>query len=951
MIEQNTKIILTKLGDANTVFVFPSDLAAADALTEALRHSGRAALPLQRFISWDNFKNKVFAGNQQKRPSSSLLRLFFARSLLLRNQRKPFLNSILPREQAAASLNFVRHVAKALPALGSLPAGLDGRKPSPLLAEWLLIRQEYSSFMAEKELYEAAWEVREAESDGNSYILFFPDLTDDWQDYAPALRDSAYCNCRLYSEWQDGQTGAEKTGSEMTAMLAATRFPSALAEIRAVLLQIRQVVAKGLHPADILISIADLEQLRPVLEREAAVIGIPLDIREAGPLADSCGGRLLRDLLDTALTDCSFTAMRRLLLDKARSFRQADCIRRLMQLGLDKHILASIPDLEGDIWLASMDSRDRDLADCYRKIRNTGRKLLQANSFAAVREAYDAFRKEFIDGEQWSDLQNDELARCILVLEELEDTARELGLAVVEGAAELWFQQLEDSPYLPLARSSGIPVHRFRVSAGCNPALHFVLNLNEQATRIEARKLSFLREDERVLLAGEDRDLSEGILRLLALSGRRVYLSFAVEGPAGIRPPHPLLQLQDSPAGAAEDRGSPALLPFCPEEWLPLLERSGPPQAAPAATETSQTCIPGIFPLQQRSIRAAFASSLRKPEKDLAEGKTEDPVRLADDIREILLTKKNRDEWLHLSTSLVESYTNCAFRCVYERLLHIRPIDTSLNFLDNLMIGKLYHSILQETFRPLHEQQLRVIQAAAEGETARPADNDLEIATQTALQAFSREHGPFAGLLAEAMLPLLRLRLQRSLDSIRTLMDNYIPFINDQDELYMSLPESRVRLEGRPDLVCREPTAEPNAADFMVRIIDYKKNSLPSLKELKLHDGELGKLQIPVYIMLLEQAGAAVEAAWYCSIESAIEENNKKSGKTNDIVLAFGENEKCALHPAELEEIRQAVASQCAAVADHFRAGDIFTPSHSQLETNCRNCELRPVCRRHHTVR
>ena len=151
-------IILDGLGDAGLRFVFPSEVAARARLEWALQASGRRALPVGRFMSWDAFKALAFPGPEEGQPASAAIRSIFARALMEENAKTPFLTHIIPREQAVASSRFARSVAKALPALRPFDGALNG--PGGNLRDWRAIRERYASFLAERSLYEPGWNSR-----------------------------------------------------------------------------------------------------------------------------------------------------------------------------------------------------------------------------------------------------------------------------------------------------------------------------------------------------------------------------------------------------------------------------------------------------------------------------------------------------------------------------------------------------------------------------------------------------------------------------------------------------------------------------------------------------------------------------------------------------------------------------------------------------------------------
>ncbi|GAB1456656.1 hypothetical protein MASR2M48_19640 [Spirochaetota bacterium] len=165
------------------------------------------------------------------------------------------------------------------------------------------------------------------------------------------------------------------------------------------------------------------------------------------------------------------------------------------------------------------------------------------------------------------DGQNDEIARCLLVLDELEEASLAAGLLpdTIPNAADAYLECLEDTRYLPVSESGGIAVYRFPVAAGSKPDMHFVVNLARRRRRGIARQdqLSFPRSDVRDGLGAKDLDISSGLIRLLAHSGSRVFLSFSEDGPNGATP---------APTACVADAPSTLGMGYEREAWLPSRE-------------------------------------------------------------------------------------------------------------------------------------------------------------------------------------------------------------------------------------------------------------------------------------------------------------------------------------------------------------------------------------------
>jgi len=900
--------VLAKLDDPLVRFVFPSEVAASSILVAALAQSGRKALPARRFIGWDAFKSEVFAGDHKGRPSTKAIRSIFALMLAQENARTPFLTSIVPRTAAAASARFAQSIASALPALRAIPDGASAH-----LADWREIRRRYELFLTDRGLYEAAWLGREAARVNQRWVLFHPDLTEDWDDYAVATNALPGATILL----------SDSLGKEP---VPAARFGTVVEEVRAVLLSIRAQVDAGADPAGIIISVASPESVLPILEREAAIAGVPLDAREGSPLSESSGGRLVADAIALSRSRMSFEALRRLLLDQSRPWKEKDAARRLLDIGIRKHVVAPLPQSEKtDVWEASI-GNDEGSRRLYRGLRTATSRIAGAKGFRTLRSSFDAFKRSFIDETLWSPRQNDEIARCLAVLDELEEAALAAGLPAdtVPGAADAYLAQLDETRYLPVSESGGIAVYRFPVAAGALPDLHYVLNLAQGAAVAAARPLSFMRADERDKLGAADRDISAGLIRLLAVSGTRVFMSHSEDGPDGVRPPHP-----------AVSAVPPESLELCydRDQWLPNLEAGARPVAR-------------AFPAQALSARAAATTVFNQGKHDWSGGTPQAPATMGAAARAAARQALIRDDLLSLSTTAIEEYGSCAFRRIFYRRLRVEPVDTGLTFLDNLLLGQLYHDAFGRLFEPLALAGQSIVapddsEDAPAGETPRPTKADIENALVAAVEAIGPDRGPMAGILVDTARPVLRRNFLRAATNLIRALDGQVPVIADNTDLTAPLKTPGTRLTGRPDLIC---VAVRDDERKKAVIVDYKKSKIPGRKDLEPRDdGSMGAIQIPAYTVLAEEAGYHPESAYYLSIEGS-----RDGGK--GLLLVFGPGPKPIIPADKMCLLRPALESAAAATTGIIENGEIFVPAMRDRDVTCSGCDIRPVCRARYAV-
>jgi hypothetical protein len=931
MSETILKEALERLPDPRYRFVFPSEIAATSTLAAVLSASGRRALPARRFIGWDAFKSEVFQGDPDGHPSTKAVRSIFARLLLADNAAQPFLRSVVPPEAAAVSARWAPSIASALPALRTVPDGAGA-----LLEDWRGIRRRYAAFMEAAGLYEASWLGRTASASGDRWVLFYPDLTEDWDDYERAVRAI------------DGITIIDAEGLDCSPV-PASRFATVVEEARAVMLRIREEIASGTDPAGIAISIASPEASLRILEREAAVAGIPLDRREGRPLSESAGGRLVEDIIELSRSRMSFESMRRLLLDRSRPWNDDRTARRLIQLGIRNHIVAPLPD-GPDVWESSIGA-DADLRRLYRGLRTSATKIADATGFRPLKSAFEAFKMAFLDASRWSPQADDEIARCVAVLDELDAAALTAGVDpnAIPGAADAYLEALRTTRYLPVSEAAGIPVYRFPVAAGARPALHFVMNLAEGDASAASRPLSYMRADERDKAGAVDRDLSAALIRLLAASGDRVFMSYSEDGPEGVRPPHPAIAPRD-PAALG--------LPYDRERWLPNNESMTRAQGRVARGSDAGG---EAFPVQVACAKAALRTVFGPDGVPWSTGTPESPAIMgagkAGEVRATLL----RDGVLALSVTAMEGYASCAFRRIFAGHLGAVAVDSGLSFIDARLTGQVYHDAFKRLFRPLEEKSQPVLagDGDASGTLARPGTPEITAAIRSAIDATGRELGAMAGTLVATAAPVLERNFTAAAGELLRALDGLVPVMVDSAELYAPLKSVEAKLYGRPDLVCvgeraegsaqgsplgGAPRVSPGSASRVV-IVDYKKSRVPAAEDLAPdEDGRIAAIQIPVYTELVKAAGYEPGSAWYVSVEGY-------GSRSKRLLLVYGPYNDPAISADMMGLLAPAVESAAAQAARTIDSGEVFVPARADRKTICDRCELKPVCRVHYTVR
>lgn len=904
--------------DKQYVFVFPSEAAAQSALLASLKESGKKALSSARFISWDTYKSRIFPGPEGIRPASKALRLIFSNKLLLENQDRAFLKFIIPENYSSASGRFTSYIASALPGLFSLPE--DGRD---FLGDWAEIKKRYSAFMKSTGYYEPSWESRRASKNDQAWFLLYPDLNSDWDNYSPIISTLDNTEILLSDSLGNGK-------------VEATEYNTLTEEIRATLLAIRNLTEKGKNPSSIIISLAAPDSCLPLLKREAFCAGIKLNTRKASPLSDSCGGRLFNDILALAGKNTDFAALRRLLLDGSRPWKEEATARRLLARGIERHLLAQLPEQSDpskglpkagtkttarrkDSWEEALQA-DPEAKSLYKGIKTSAANICDAKSFTELRNAFNKFKKAFFIEENWNKKQNDEIARSMILLDELADAEDYTGVKDISGIASLYSILLSDSLYLEAGSSRAVSVYPFPAAAAAAPDYHYVLNLNQKSARAESRPLAFLRPDTRDKLDLADRDYSAMLIRLLALSGKSVSLSYSVDGPDGVSPPHPVLDLNKHNSYKRDD-------------WLINKEAGG-------------LSLQEVFPVQKASATAALKTVFPQKIKSWSQGLPSKPVLIGPFSKDNVIQKEFQNGIPKLSASSIEEYDSCAFRRIYDRILGISEQDSGLSFIDNRLLGGIYHNAFSFLLKPLAEKEQSIVAGTISGESLRPDNNSAVSAMEKAMDTLYESEGPLAFALVHGIYPMLVNAFLDACSVLRKLADGYKVLYADNRWIEAKIDDNQIAILGRPDLVCIKDIQD---SEKEVLIIDFKKKYLPEKKYLSLQeDGSLIKLQIPIYSLLAESLEYRLTKAFLLSIEGL-----DNDGAKTRLVLGY-ENygrQSPAIHLENKELMEKAIEKKAKEIAIVLKEGYVFVPELEDRFYICSNCRYKRLCRVHFTMR
>jgi RecB family exonuclease len=910
------EIIFPALADRSVRFVFPSEICAEAWLVRSLRAGGRSALESGRFLGWDSLKEEA-ARIEGRTPVGDPIRRIFAARVLRENAQRPFFTTIIPREYASEWAPFAGYIASKLPALGRLPAALRaaGAEGDPKAGDWLALRERYGAFLDEIGRFEPSYEPRILRSMPGSTMIFFPELIEDFAEYEAAL--AACPSVRLVRLPAD------------PPRVRLRRPETALGELRDTLSEIGSLLDGGTAAADLAITIAGLSRYLPYLEREAALLSVPIAPRSGTSLAATTGGRLFAALREANASDFSYEALRDLLLSPAWPWKDREAGRALVSEGRALHVVA--PWTEGgrkvDAWERSLSGR---LSSWYRGLRRGIRDIAQAESFASLLKSYNVFKSEYLAGagEGWDEGTNLSLARCVVELGALVDAEAVTGIRAGDASFGIFMRALEDKPYVRAGGESGVSVCDWRVSAGIYPERHFILGASQDALSVPRRGFEFLGEGLRKRLgpilyadpSEADRDSGPDFIRAYARSGASVSFSCPEVGWDGETAVHGFLL--SLPAEEAADGGKAQLDSSYRDEaaWL-----SGRGQA-PARLHRLQA--------------AGIAASVEAGSVASGEGLRLEPETAA---RAAGLLKRRRqdgstEELRSLDATAIDYYLACPFKYLYLRLLGAESESSGIDFVDAFFLGDVYHEALARLFERIREEDGRF-----RPERREAYRGFIEDCLEKAFGRLARKRGPFVAVILEAYRGRLEGYLEKMLETEAERFPN-LEVGPIEEELEIPYPElaGGVVLRGRIDRISR--------SDKGAVIVDYKKGKVPDRARVAPDaSGAIAEAQMPCYLRLVTAPGMAVDSAWYVSIEG-----NDKTPPAHP-VCALGEvdgNGRGAYVPREgLEAFLAAFDAALHDTALGIERGDYpLAPKETQKEV-CRDCGARGICRERYALR
>ncbi|MDD3941629.1 MAG: PD-(D/E)XK nuclease family protein [Sphaerochaetaceae bacterium] len=811
-------IISQSLEDPSVISVFPTETALRFWIEHHARTSTQGIIRHDRAMAWDRFRSS-FLPKRTQTPANRLVRQVFALNLLQGEEARSLRWFCYPEGLGSAE-SLVSPIERLLVRMEELSRVRDedgaayGRLPAAYRHDVEFLGNRYRSFLAAHEFYEPHFlspspqEVTDLPR--SRYRVFFPEVCDRWDRFA-GMKD--------FPSWIETCTAQP----EATVPLLHV-YENEMMELRRCLTDAARLLDAGVHPQQIMITIADLNRWLPYLEHEGALEDVPLSIVMAQPILSFPPGRFLQGLHDLQVHRFSLEYLRSFLLDPRIPWRSVETHRNLIRRGIELQVVHG-SNLPGqDDWNTKLSRfsgrQDKSLLDWYKTLKGHTLALTRAKDPGKVTQAFYALRRFLLADEGWNERDAEGvqgrdsriLDFCLQQLSELGRTLVRLSQGETERLYSWFVRILGQQQYVPETRTRGIPVYPYGVSVGLCPTHHMILGCTLDATRVESARLPLVPEYASDGVLTENK--SETFLSHYALTGETVHYSAATRGFGNVSALTPSWFV---------DREAVVHV-HLPAEHLQHREQESWASAAPGTFVANER--------QERQLSYALFTAFKPPRVDIAAPHGTIPIigRLA--AGGALPT---------LSSTGMDRFFSCPMKWAANSLMHLEKGPYDMQGTDHAAIGICLHRILEQFFRSV----------AAEGPYDATRAEAYRVLLSSIIEAVFAEHGRQADAPPNIVLHHIGQRyaaqLMKLIDEESELFDGFLS-TGFETPMEKSYEDAGYSLNGRIDRILVHSRSEPEG---QLAVVDYKKSSVATRRQ---YDGQSERIpshQLPFYAKLL----------------------------------------------------------------------------------------------------
>lgn len=900
------KILCEHIKEKKSVFVFPTQTAADLWADRIICVSNVTAVAMKRFCAWDDFKgSSIKSQHQDKTSVPSVMRKIFASQIVEENKIKPFFKNIIVPEYAQNAAGFTNYISSLLPSLSLWKKYFEQSKCicDDEDKDLLELYERYSKFLEKHNLFDPAWETPPFNSDGNHYYIFFPEILSDYTEYKNILEQSPEDITIIHLP----QSSLKENGT-------VNFFSNSRTEIRYVSLYLRKLhEEKNISWSDMAVSIPDMENYGPYVERDFSIYEIPFVMRYAKPLATTGAGSLFEQMKSCVSSDFSFESIKTLFLNTELPWNDEEKKSNLIKFGQENNCICSY-EYKGekvDVWNKSYrGSKDKEVLDYYRKLNHSLKAIVNAESFKEIREKYFAFRSAFFEMSKCSPKSDKILSRCISELGALIDLEEEFPECKILLPFSFFVNELTQTNYLEQTNERGVQLLPYKL-ASCAPfAVHVILDSSQASLAVVYKQFNFLREDKRERLIGkgkkvEDPNVTEQFINLYNMNSieEPVFFSAASKTFSGYGQANSYLTEKDFSKKKDEPRELNEDSYVLEKKWLSSEEKESFPELISAVAklgfEVWKKCYDGVCPSREEQM---FTQ-----------------------VKERLTQKRYADGKLSISPTHLRKFFECPRKWLLKYIIGIEEQNNEAELMDVYAIGNLNHKIMQLFCQTLMDSNLLL-----KAEENVLDEGYRKILLESIDKAIIEERNSF---LAKELLQTTKQALVEKISATAgCFSQTYSGYeiIAVEKELEYEIPEKNILCVGKIDCLLRNP------ADGNIVLVDFKTSGGAIPKTLvwkepaENEEEKLPDFQMPMYVYLLKNLTIPVEVNECC----------------------FYNMKDCCPTAIELTDFDVTINKmlECVEVySDTVTKTDFTTTASSEFEV-CNSCSYRAVCRKTFTV-
>ena len=943
LIEQTIK---TYGRDLQNVFVFPSRIASRLWFQKSLSITGLGTIPSENYMSWDGFKESCLVSQAASlSPVSNTVRRIFAQYISRLNSEKakdgePLFKSLIPQDYAETGAVFSEWIAGILPQLDHFEKRYADKSSDFLeddeMRDYLFLKNEYADFLKKNSLFEPSWVSSEFYSYQKKYIIIYPELMEDFSEYAELLsrqEEIGYIPCPKFSQKEN----------------LIDVYKNSRSELKNTALQIEKLLSEGVRADEIAVSVPDIENYAAYIKREFYLRGIPAEFRSGFKLGLEQAGKLFSLIYDCVQNNFAFEFMKPIVLNKHIPWKDREGAEALIDYGVKNNCAVSWKENKEDavyknIWIESFKinyEKDEIEVEQKKKARDwfysfyyAVNRICESKTFADLQKNYFLFRNELIDENLFSEKDNAILGRCISCLQELLYLEDKFEAYMPCDRFKFFISELDKAIYVPQNTGLAVSIFPYRVAAATPFNYHFVLNCSQDHTNIIYNKLSFLRKDKREALGVFETDASSYFFEAYTESPNTVF-SFSPHNFNSYLIINNLFEISEDEEIKNAERVNKKIKELKSYDSF-LLDY--PEEKKDATQETS-----AIYKVQKNAA-STFSTLKRKKKFSYLQNSYD---KISEELNSYMEENLFKEGALKLSQTDLKIFTECPVSWFLEKVLSVFSENYDAGIFDARNIGNLSHNVLEILYKEIGSTDKYF--------NSKNLDNYIERASLI-FDDLAEKSIDFRGALAKPFIQSLKKRVMEAvnfvLESDASLLDGYEP---KWVEEWIEIENDGILYRGKIDRASF-PQDERSGV-----IIDYKTNNMPAYssygkKNSSVEEIELTDFQIPMYIFLAESKlkkdstkekknFETIEHAWFLSFVQ--QKINKVVNDNEAIPVTRNGSERTR---EDFQSSIDAFINEAERFAEQVKTQDFTKPSTVSFET-CSTCGFKHICRTAYSVK